>query len=236
MKDFKFKKAIILFLLIVGMGTSKEKLNKRFLLISLFLGLVVLMFNTSELYGYISHLHGKEKAIACVFIGISAEFSIFTVIYVGYRIAGFCFALLSFLVGMTFHNWTNPVFLYNVTDWTDFDFRPNKYFFATFLIQGGLSLIVWFLSESYVDQLKEAKIKTSLAKLQRQEANLQQSVAKLKKDEANLHFTNKEIEKVNIDLRKANANLIDKIDSLNADVRSITNRKNALSRNIPTLE
>jgi hypothetical protein len=129
---------------------KKLTLQKRLVLAALFLSLIVLMENTANLYGYISNLKDFQKTMAMYFMGISAEVAIFICIYCGSQTAGFVFALLSFLVGMTFHNWNQPVFFYSANDWTNFQFIPTKHFFASLLLQLINSSIVLYLSILHV--------------------------------------------------------------------------------------
>jgi ABC-type multidrug transport system fused ATPase/permease subunit len=232
---YSIKKSYILFLLTAGFGIKKEKLNKRFLLISLVLGLVVLMFNTAHLYGEFSDLTGMELLIACIFIGIAAEFAIFSVIYVGHRIAGAVFAIISFLVGMTFHNWKNPVFIMDPDNWREITFHPNKIFFATLLVQGGLSIVVWFLSELYVKILNTQEANQSLAKVKRQLATIQQNLATIKQEVAN---GNREITYIQghiSELQKTKSEMERTVENLKQEIRSLKNTKNAMSTKTQTL-
>lgn len=161
--------------------------KKHLILIALILPLITQMANTANLYKSITNLEGWEKIIGSYFIGLSAEYSIFVCIYVGSRSAGACFAILSFFVGILFHDHWD----YFVVDFKNIIRDPmhltyHKDFLKSTILQFINNLLTWYLAELYVKELKkegyineEADISKRIADLRNKEAEESRRVAEV---------------------------------------------------------
>jgi hypothetical protein len=141
---------------------------KHFILVSLFLALTVQVFNTSSLYISFSNLENPYKIIAGYFIGVSAEFSIFICIYAGSRAAGGWFAIITFFCGILFHNHWQEV---------QINIERSIYYFPTAFLSSTIlqfmnSVLVWFLSELYIEKRNAAVIYKSIAELEQNQCEL----------------------------------------------------------------
>lgn len=188
---------------------------KHLILFALFLALLVQVFNTASLYKSFSHLDEPLRFISSMFIGVSAEFAIFVCIYAGSRSAGASFAILSFFVGIMFHN--------NFSDVTQIDFWYQKNFLSSSLMQIINSVLVWFLSELYVKKLKEQNLKTEFPKT---EQDLKDVQKELKNSRESLDYTNVVLS----DLKQEYEVLTQKKSKLEQDIVSLQKRKAGMSK------
>lgn len=164
---------------------------KHAVLATLFLILVVPVFNTSNLYGKYSDLQGLEKEIARYFLGITFEIAIFVCVKAGYRPAGIFFALVSLVIGLLFHVPFSDIRYFN-------DWYQHK-FISSVTIQIGISSMVYFLSELYVLLLKKEQAYINYDFLIKETSRLEQEITDQKKKldevfEKTLHLTKSEID------------------------------------------
>ena len=210
------------------------------ILFSLILALVVQVFNTSALYSSGSNLLGLENEIAGYFIGVSAEFAIFICILSGSRAAGGWFAILSFFVGILFHDhWSE--FVLDIPHFSDnwYLIGKHKAFYSTTLLQIVNSALVWFLSELYVEKQEKAAGQQTLAELEQNLTAYQQKAAALKQELAGLEQmkTLQEEHSQNIQKRITHLNNEEKEAQqrkaeLEQEIISLQKRKAGMSRNV----
>ena len=187
---------------------------KHVILFTLFLILIVPVFNTSGLYGSVSHLEGIEKTIARYFVGITFEFAIFICVYAGYRPAGIFFAFLSFIIGMLYH--------IEFTDIRNINFWYQRSFISSVVMQVGISSLVYFLSELYV-LILDKDIKTiKLSELNKRLAELNTPVSEKEQDAIRLEQGNKELDKNRIELISQNL-------KLQQDIKALQKKKAGMS-------
>lgn len=208
------------------------------ILTALILALVVQVFNTSALYSSGSNLLGLENEIAGYFIGISAEFAIFICILSGSREAGGWFAILSFFVGILFHDhWSE--FVLDIPHFPDnwYLIGKHKAFYSTTLLQIINSALVWFLSELYVQKQEKAAGQQNLAELQQNLADHEQKKARLQQDLTDLEqeYNRKQktlssYQQELIQLESTEKELKNRKARLEQDIISLQKRKAGMSR------
>ena len=145
---------------------------KTAILAALVLLLVVQTLNTGTLYSNYSHLEKDGlRFLAGAFVGIGCEFAIFICIMAGSRFAGLTFALLSFVVGILFHN--------EFKDLREIDFWTTRAFLSTTVMQIVNSSLVWFLSELYVKKLNEERLIQEIPVAEKHLSEVKQELATL---------------------------------------------------------
>lgn len=217
-----------------------KKLNvSHFILAALFLALTVQVFNTSNLYIGFSNLPDPYKTIAGYFIGLSAEFSIFICIYAGSRAAGGWFAIITFFAGILFHDHWKEVYI-NI-DERYFHF-PTPFLSST-LLQFMNSVLVWFLSELFIEKQKITENMQTLAELNETISETKQRITLLNIEVEILNDEKKaiELQKTKHNAEYANmlldlSNYEHKRDSLKQEITTLQKQKAGASKGINTTE
>jgi hypothetical protein len=210
------------------------------ILFSLVLALIVQVFNTSALYSSGSNLIGLENQIAGYFIGISAEFAIFICILSGSRAAGGWFAILSFFVGILFHDhWSE--FVLDIPHFPDnwYLISKHKAFYSTTLLQIINSALVWFLSELYVEKQQKAAGQQTLADLEQNITAYEQKTAQAQQDLTDLEQERKrklsQLENISSSIIRRNIEEKEaekRKAELEQEIISLQKRKAGMSRNV----
>ena len=208
---------------------------QHIILFALILPLITQMFNTANLYQSGSNLYGWEKLIAAYFVGVSFEFSIFVCILAGSRTAGAWFAILSFFVGILFHDsWD-----YFIIDFPNVIKDPmhisyHKKFYTTTLLQLINSILVWFLSELYVTKLKETKVNKALADLEQKVADTEQQLAEQIQKSAGLNRILADTDNVLQSRRNDIVESNQRLTEIELEIKSLQKKKAGMSRGITT--
>ena len=204
-----------------------KTINVRyFILVCLLLALTVQVFNTSNLYMSFSNLTDPYRTLAGYFIGISAEFSIFICILAGSRAAGGWFAIITFFCGILFHNHWNEVQF----DWINKQFYFPTPFLSSTLLQLMNSVLVWFLSELYIEKQKAITISKSIAELEQQNRHLEQLALNQKEQIKNYEVA---ISAIEYNYKTMNSELSEwesKRDRLKQEITTLQKTKAGMSR------
>jgi hypothetical protein len=197
----------------------------HFILIALFLALTVQVFNTSNLYIGFSHLPDPYKTIAGYFIGLSAEFSIFICIYAGSRSAGAWFALITFFCGILFHDHCKEVYI-NL-DERYFHF-PTAFLSST-LLQFMNSILVWFLSELFIQKRNTTEAIHNLSDLQQKHTALQQEIISREN-----HI--EAIRESEAEVLKDKTKVLNRFEAMNTELALWSYKRDTLIQEIKTLQ
>jgi len=199
---------------------------KHLILFALVLPLITQMFNTANLYQSISNLYGWERLVASYFVGVSFEISIFVCILSGSRSAGAWFAVLSFVVGIFFHDsWD-----YFIVDFQNVLKDPvhigyHKKFYYTTLLQFINSVLVWFLSELYVSKIKlEGNLE--------EEKHLNNRLHSLRMEVADLSSRSTELNTITVERERSITEANKRLTKLEQEIVSLQKKKAGMSRTL----